>query len=141
MRQSKQDANRLIWMNGKFLLDTNIAIAFLTDDGTLQRPDPASELFISSTAIGELYYGVLNSNKIDANRERLVDFIRDTVSIPCDNDTARIYGEIKTTLRKKGRPIPDNDIWIAASAMQHRLSLVTRDEHFGIVDRLTVVRW
>ena len=50
---------------------------------------PASELFISSTTIGELYYGVLNSNKIDANTKRLVDFIRDTVSVPCDDDTAR----------------------------------------------------
>ena len=128
-------------MNGKFLLDTNIAIAFLTDDETLQPPESSSELFISSTAIGELFYGALNSNKIDDNIQRLVDFVRDTVSVPCDDDTAQIYGEIKTSLRKKGRPIPDNDIWIAASAMQHSLSLVTRDEHFVNVDRLNVVRW
>jgi tRNA(fMet)-specific endonuclease VapC len=128
-------------MNGKFLLDTNIAIAFLTDDETLQQPESSSELFISSTAIGELFYGALNSNKIDDNIQRLVDFVRDTVSVPCDNDTAQIYGEIKTSLRKKGRPIPDNDIWIAASAMQHSLSLATRDEHFVNVDRLNVVRW
>ncbi|MDZ4850723.1 MAG: type II toxin-antitoxin system VapC family toxin [Pirellulaceae bacterium] len=128
-------------MNGKFLLDTNIAIAFLIGDETLQRPAPSSELYISSIAIGELFYGALNSNKIDENILRLAEFIRDTVTVKCDDDTARIYGEIKTALRKKGRPIPDNDIWIAATAKQHSLSLATRDEHFEDVDQINIVRW
>ena len=73
--------------------------------------------------------------------QRLEDFIRDTVSVPCDDDTARVYGEIKSALRRKGRPIPDNDIWIAAAAMQHTLSLVSRDEHFASIERLNLVRW
>ena len=128
-------------MSGKFLLDTNIAIAFLTADETLQRPDTSSELYISTIAIGELFYGALNSTKVDENIQRLVELFRDAVSVPCDDGTARMYGEIKLSLRKKGRPIPDNDIWIAASAMQHSLNLVTRDEHFHNVDRLNVVRW
>ena len=128
-------------MNGKFLLDTNIAIAFLIADESLQRPDASAQLYISCTAIGELFYGALNSNQIDENIQRLADFIRDAVSVPCDDDTARIYGEIKTALRIKGRPIPDNDIWIAAVAMQHSLSLVSRDEHFENIERLNLVRW
>jgi len=128
-------------MNGKFLLDTNIAIAFLIDDESLQRPDVSAQLYISCTAIGELFYGALNSNQIDENIQRLTDFIRDAVSVPCDDDTARVYGDIKTALRRKGRPIPDNDIWIAAVAMQHSLTLVSRDEHFANIDRLNLVRW
>ncbi len=128
-------------MNGKFLLDTNIAIAFLIADESLQRPDASAQLYISCTAIGELFYGALNSNQIEENIQRLEDFIRDAVSVPCDDDTARIYGEIKTALRLKGRPIPDNDIWIAAVAMQHSLSLVSRDEHFVNIERLNLVRW
>ena len=128
-------------MNGKFLLDTNIAIAFLIADESLERPDPSAQLYISSTAIGELFYGALNSNKVDENIHRITDFIRDSVSIPCDDDTARIYGDIKATLRKKGRPIPDNDIWIAAVSIQHSLTLVSRDEHFVNVQRLDLVRW
>ncbi len=128
-------------MNGKFLLDTNIAIAFLIADESLQRPDASAQLYISCTAIGELFYGALNSNQIEENIQRLEDFIRDAVSVPCDDDTARIYGEIKTALRLKGRPIPDNDIWIAAVAMQHSLSLVSRDEHFSDIERLSLVRW
>ncbi len=128
-------------MDGKFLLDTNIVIAFLTGDETLQGPSPASELYISTIAMGELYYGALNSTKVDENIQRLEEFFRDAVSVPCDGGTARMYGEIKLSLRKKGRPIPDNDIWIAASAMEHSLTLVSRDEHFHNVDRLNVVRW
>jgi tRNA(fMet)-specific endonuclease VapC len=128
-------------MNGKFLLDTNIAIAFLVADKSLQRPDASAQLYISCTAIGELFYGALNSNQVDANIQRLVDFIHDAVSVPCDHETARVYGEIKTALRGKGRPIPDNDIWIAAVAMQHSLSLVSRDEHFANIERLNLVRW
>lgn len=128
-------------MDGKFLLDTNIAIAFLTNDETLQRPGPASELYISTIAIGELFYGALNSTKVDENIQRLEELFRDAVSVPCDEGTGRMYGEIKLSLRKKGRPIPDNDIWIAVSAIQHSLTLVTRDEHFHNVDRLNVVCW
>ncbi|MCA9183212.1 MAG: hypothetical protein KDA51_17235 [Planctomycetales bacterium] len=71
----------------------------------------------------------------------LRDFFHDAVSVPCDDGTARIYAEIELSLRNKGRPIPDNGIWIAASAVQHLLTLVTRDEHFDSVDRLNLVRW
>ncbi len=62
-------------MNGKFLLDTNIAIAFLIGDESLQRPDGLAQLYILCTAIGELFYGELNSNQIDKNIHRLADFI------------------------------------------------------------------
>ncbi len=128
-------------MNGKFLLDTNIVIAFLTGDESIQGPDPTDQLYVSCTVIGEMFYGAFNSNQIEENTARLVEFVRDAVSVPCDDDTARVYGEIKTSLRKTGRPIPDNDIWIAAVAMQHSLSLVSRDEHFANIDRLNLVRW
>ncbi len=63
------------------------------------------------------------------------------MSLVCDNITARFYGDIKTLLRRKGRPIPDNDIWIASTTRQHLLTLVTRDEHFDDVDDLPIVRW
>ena len=91
--------------------------------------------------VGELFYGAFNSANIDQNVHRMEAFLRDAVAIPCDNATARFYGEIKTWLRHKGRPIPDNDIWIAATAKQHSLSLVTRDEHFGEIDNLNLIRW
>jgi tRNA(fMet)-specific endonuclease VapC len=59
----------------------------------------------------------------------------------CDTATARQYGRIKNALRARGRPIPDNDIWIAAIALQHDLTLLSRDRHFGAVAGLVVETW
>ena len=64
-----------------------------------------------------------------------------TVILPCDVETARFYGDVKDILRKKGNPIHENDIWIAATALQHDLSLISRDEHFSFVDDLEVEAW
>ena len=61
--------------------------------------------------------------------------------LACDGDTARYYGEIKAGLRARGRPIPENDIWIAAISRQHNLTLVSRDTHFGEVNNLIVETW
>jgi tRNA(fMet)-specific endonuclease VapC len=59
----------------------------------------------------------------------------------CDEQTARQYGRISQQLRKKGRPIPQNDMWIAALALQHGLTLVTRDAHFSHIDGLLLQDW
>ena len=58
-----------------------------------------------------------------------------------DSDTAKFYGRVKNALRSKARPIPDNDLWIAALAIQHNLVLASRDDHFLLVDDLRAVRW
>ena len=59
----------------------------------------------------------------------------------CDGETAKHYGEVKNLLRAKGRPLPENDLWVAAIALQHGLTLVTRDAHFNEIADLTVVAW
>ena len=59
----------------------------------------------------------------------------------CDEQTANEYGLIKISLRAKGRPIPDNDAWIAALARQYNLPLATRDEHFAEVEGVVLERW
>ena len=58
-----------------------------------------------------------------------------------DELTTLAYGTIKAALRKKGKPIPENDIWIAAIASQHNLTIVTRDKHFKEVDGLKIKKW
>jgi tRNA(fMet)-specific endonuclease VapC len=58
-----------------------------------------------------------------------------------DQYTAEIYAQIRFELKQKGRPLPDNDIWIAALARQHNLSLVTRDSHFNVVDGIQRMSW
>lgn len=61
--------------------------------------------------------------------------------VGCDEVTARHYGEIKNQLKENGRPIPENDIWIAAIAQQYDLTLVTRDKHFNAVANLSIEAW
>ncbi len=129
-------------MNGKYLLDTNIVIAILSgEQSVVSRAAATDEFYVSATIAGEMFYGACNSANVDENMQRIESFLTDAVSLPCDEKTSRLYGEIKSLLRRKGRPIPDNDIWIAASAMQHSLTLVTRDVHFNDVEGLRAVRW
>lgn len=96
---------------------------------------------MSVTVLGEMLYGALHSASSSKNLDRLDDFISGAVFLSCDLGIARHYGQIKTSLRRKGKPIPDNDIWIAASAMQYSLTLATRDLHFDDVDGLQLSRW
>lgn len=129
-------------MAGRFLLDTNAVIAvFGGRKSVREQYATASEVLISCVALGELYFGAERSAHVEDNRDRVDAFASANAILDCDTDTARQYALIKQSLRSKGRPIPDNDIWIAATALQHDLVLVTEDAHFAEVDALRVVRW
>ncbi len=129
-------------MAGRVLLDANVAIALLDGQPTVEQAvSEAGEVFLSSTVVGELFYGSLSSRRKDENLARLRSFVESIVTLPSDRDTAFVYGEIKSALRAKGRPIPDNDLWIAAIAKQHDLTLITRDKHFSEIVDLEVQSW
>jgi tRNA(fMet)-specific endonuclease VapC len=129
-------------MNGKYLLDANLVIAlFAGEPAVTKRLREAEEIFIPSIAMGELYYGAHKSSRAEENIARLDDFIAGNVVLSCDTEIARRYGEVKDRLRQKGRPIPENDIWIAAIALEHGLILVTRDVHFNEVEGLKIEGW
>jgi len=129
-------------MSGRYLLDTNIIIAlFATEAAVIQQLREASEVFIPSVAVGELYYGVYKSRHINENLERITEFVARNVVLGCDAQTARSYGALKEGLRRKGRPLPENDVWIAALAKQHGLVLVSRDGHFAEVTDVEVEVW
>ena len=114
-------------MPGRVLLDTNIVIALFAGEKLVhERLAECPEVFLSSTVLGELYYGALKSSQAGANFARIGELAAAVTILPCDAATARLYGEIKASLRLKGRPIPENDIWIAAVAQQYGLSLATR---------------
>lgn len=118
-------------MSGRVLLDTNIVIALFENDpaaesGLLQ----VERYFVPSIALGELYYGAIRSARREENIARLDRFIAASEVLGTDAESAQRYGAILDALHKRGRPIPDNDIWIAAIAMQRGLTLVSRDAHF-----------
>ena len=129
-------------MNGKYLLDTNIVIAiFAGDPGVLDRIARSNEVFLPTIVCGELYYGARKSTHVVANISRIDELAASSALVGCDINTSRHYGRIKNDLRTKGRPIPENDIWIAALARQHGLTLVSRDAHFDEVDDLSLEVW
>lgn len=129
-------------MNGRFLLDTNIIIALFADEAIVKdNLVQASEVFIPSIVIGELCYGARKSGRVGANLARIDELVASSTILVCDAETARQYGEVKNNLRLKGRPLPENDVWIAALALQHDLILVTRDAHFQEVGSLQSVAW
>lgn len=81
----------------------------------------------TTLVLGELYYGAQKSAHKKKNTAIIDQFASVNTILACDVETARQYGKIKESLHVKGRPIPENDIWIAAIAFQHEMPLVTRD--------------
>jgi tRNA(fMet)-specific endonuclease VapC len=128
--------------SGRYLLDTGIVASFFRGDAGIRDEIAGSEeVFISSITLGELFYGAFKSRRTEGELKKIGEFAQVVRILECDADTAEIYGRIKTALRAKGRPIPENDIWIAAAAMQHELFLAMRDPHFEQVEGLTLASW
>jgi tRNA(fMet)-specific endonuclease VapC len=126
----------------QYLLDTNAAIARINGDQTLEALlREAAEIYVPVTVLGELYYGAENSAKAEENLKQVEEFRRNTITLDCDVDTAREFGRLAHEQRIKGMMIPDNDMWIAAVARQHHLSVVSRDKHFEAVDNLQTEAW
>jgi len=124
-------------MSGRYLLDTNIIISLFADEPLVKSSlGHADAVFVPSVALGELYYGARKSSRIQANLARIDDFIANSTVLVSDAETAKQYGIIKNKLRQKGRPLPENDIWIAALALQYNLVLLTRDAHFQQIEML-----
>jgi tRNA(fMet)-specific endonuclease VapC len=129
-------------MAGDFLLDTNIVTAIRrSEPAVLARLDDQTRLLVSSTVAGELFFGAERSSRPVENRADIEAFLLRVVVLPCDLDTAAIYGRAKAALAAKGRMIPDNDIWIAAVAMQYDLTVASRDQHLREVPGLKLVAW
>lgn len=80
--------------------------------------------------LDELYFGPLKSQRPEANLKRVEEFAAASNVLPVDAGVARLYGKVRDGLRRIGRPIPENDLWIAATTLRHDLVLVTRDSHF-----------
>jgi len=126
-------------MSGKYLLDSNIVIALFSGArSVIEHINQSSVVFLPAIALGELYYGAFNSSKQQTNIDR-IDQLRTQISIQdCDDTTAKFYGRIKKGLKDQGTPIPENDIWIEAIALQYNLTIATRDSHFNHVDGLVI---
>ncbi|MEO7001777.1 MAG: PIN domain-containing protein [Ktedonobacterales bacterium] len=128
---------------GVYLLDTSILILSLRGDGGIRaRLAGASRLYIPSIALGELYVGAYGSPTREDEAVRDIDALATGMTIlATDTLTAPIYGRAKSDLKRRGYAMPDNDIWIAATAMQHGLTLAARDTHFDLIGGLAHEQW
>lgn len=129
-------------MPGSYLLDTNAVIAlFGSDTALVSKLVGLDEVFLATMVVGELYYGAEKSSRVAENRERVDNFAGQCIVLSADIEVASEYGRLKRRLRALGKPIPENDAWIAATAITHDLRLLTRDRHFDHVERLDVEGW
>lgn len=105
-------------MSGRLLLDTNAVIALFRDDLSVKNKlRDADDVFLPSIVLGELLYGALRSGRKEENSARCRRFAVANVVLSCDAATAEEYALIEVGLRRRGTPIPDNDVWVAALAL------------------------
>jgi tRNA(fMet)-specific endonuclease VapC len=126
----------------KILLDTNAYSALRRGhEFVSEQVRNAEEVLLSNIVVGELLFGFRNGSRYEENSRALGAFVKDpnVRLLQVTWDTADLFGRISTALRQKGRPIPTNDIWIAAHAMEAGASLLSADSHFGRIDDLTWV--
>ena len=127
----------------RILLDSNAYSRMMQgDDQTAALVRDATEILMSVVVLGELLYGFRNGSRFDRNAADLRSFLDNPyVSlVPVGPVTADRYSRIAAALRAKGSPIPTNDVWIAAHAMETGADLVSADRHFEAVDGIAWVR-
>ncbi len=127
----------------KILLDTNVYSEIMRGNPTLAaQVKQAEKIFMSTAVVGELLFGFRNGNRFDKNRTVLAQFLNNPFVelLSTGYTTADRFGRIASALRKKGKPIPTNDIWIAAHTMESGADLYSYDHHFSYVDGLSWVK-
>ena len=121
----------------RLLLDTDAYTLLMRGQREVaQIVRSARELLLSAVVIGELMYGFRRGSRLERNLADLRSFIDNpyTSVVEVGPVTADRYSRIAAALRAKGRPIPTNDIWIAAHAMETGADLVSADQHFSHID-------
>lgn len=120
-------------------LDTNAYAAFKRGNPeVLAVLQQAERILMSVTVLGELLAGFAVGNREAENRKELALFLdspRVTLT-PATQATADLYALVFAALRRKGRPVPSNDLWVAAAALEHGAALLTFDAHFAEIDGL-----
>jgi tRNA(fMet)-specific endonuclease VapC len=128
-------------MSGSYLLDTNIIIAFYGQDPKVLKRIAQDKIYVPAVVVGELWFGAEKSSKKSSNQKQIEALIDQVIILPVTEETSKHYGIIKNQLKQKGNPIPENDIWIAATAREYNIILVTRDHHFSNIEEVKIETW
>lgn len=127
-------------MNGNRVgLDANVAIAVLNDaQGAGDWVRGFEQIYLPVPVVGELIFGALNSQRSQENSTRVQELVNRCTVLEAKASTAFVYAQIRLQLRRRGKPIPENDLWIAALCLEHNIPLATEDTHFSEINGLAV---
>ena len=124
------------------VIDTNILIdCFQRERGAVDAMSDYDRILVCPAVLGEFKAGIDINTKRGKKAKRLLDEFLDDPAvavIPCTDETADYYARIYTALKANGTPLPTNDIWIAASALEHGASVLSEDSHFSYVPMLKI---
>lgn len=116
---------------GRYALDTNVVIALLSaDPSVVARWAEARAVILPAPVLAELLYGARRSARQAENEERVRAMAREMHLAVCDEPVCEQYARVKALLADAGRPIPENDLWVAACSLAAEATLATRDAHF-----------
>ena len=124
------------------ILDTNaLSAAAEHDPSALKVVARAEQIAVPVIVLGEYRLGIAQSRYRASYENWLQEWIASVTVLDIDNETTRSYAVLGLELKKKGKPIPTNDLWIAALCHQHSLPLLSRDRHFDLVPGLKRIDW
>ncbi|MCU0447615.1 MAG: type II toxin-antitoxin system VapC family toxin [Arcicella sp.] len=122
-------------------LDTNIAIDFLNGKPTIVNLISQYEsICLPITVCGELLFGAKNSGNAIKNIQKYQNFIDTCLVLETNQLIANEYANTRLELKAKGKPIPENDIWIAAICIVNDIPLISHDKHFENIDKLQLIK-
>ncbi len=125
----------------KIALDTNIAVDLLNGQPeTIERLQKVNIYYLPITVCGELLFGAMNSKNRTSNLRRFKAFIGTCKILNTTIAVAIEYAAIRSQLKKDGTPIPENDIWIAATCRVNKITLASRDKHFDHIGNLKLLK-
>ena len=124
------------------ILDTNAVYAVADNQAAAVRIfSSAASIELPAIVLGEYRFGIGQSRRRKEYEKWLEELIAATRVLSADEETSKHYAQIRSELKKAGKPIPSNDLWIAALVRQHRLPLMSQDAHFDAVPGLKRIGW
>lgn len=128
-------------MTAIYLLDTSVVIDLFRNNPAIVDRVSGKSVMLCSPVMGELYFGAFKSAQPGIQRVKIDKFANAIPVFAIDRNTSDLYASIKWALQIKGKPIPENDMWIAAVALQQGFTLASRDKHFSEISNLTLELW
>lgn len=120
----------------RIAVDTSFVVDLLK--GAVQTRRRVGEIAFPVSVVGELRFGALCGRNPEKNLKEVDSFIARGEIIPIDGNTTQVYAQLRLKLQRAGTPLPENDVWIASTCLQHNLELITLDKHFQRVAGLTL---